>query len=266
MAMKWSLNTYQTAQNWELDELIRQAKAAGFDGIEFLMDFGQKHGVEAYAETPWLRTVKEKVGASGLEFASVTSCASFHSLDDGERVEAMNRARKSIDIAHDFGCRHVRVLGDRVPEDDTRERVLASVTASMRELARFAQPLGITVAMEMHGSFTDPELSVPMAQAVDMPNFGLVFNSQFRENAPTGWRLPTGGSIRPLYDQFRPYLTQIHTHQMERPDQLPMYQELFRLLKADGWDGYVAMEAAYTGPDPEKVLRLYTALFHTMIA
>ena len=45
MGMKWSLNTYQTGQNWELDELIRQCKAAGFDGIEFLMDFKQKHGV-----------------------------------------------------------------------------------------------------------------------------------------------------------------------------------------------------------------------------
>ena len=85
MPMKWSLNTYQTAQNWEIDELIRQAKAAGFDGIEFLMDYGQKHGVEANADAGWLRTVKEKMDASGLEFASVTSCASFHSLNDAER-------------------------------------------------------------------------------------------------------------------------------------------------------------------------------------
>jgi hypothetical protein len=285
MAMKWSLNTYQTAQNWEIDELIRQAKLAGFDGIEFLMDFGQQHGVESNADPAWLKTVEDKVDASGLEFASVTSCASFHSLDEGERVEAMDRASKAIRIARDFGCRHVRVLGDRVPEDETRETVLRNVTDCMRELARQAQQYGITVAMEMHGSFTDPDLSVPLAQAVDMPNFGLVFNSQFRENAETGWRLPPGGwntllgaktapagepyptsSIRPLYDRFRPHLTQIHTHQMERPDQLPMYQELFRLLKADGWNGYVAMEGAYTGPDLEKVLRLYTALFRTMSA
>ena len=266
MAMKWSLNTYQTAQNWELDELIRQAQAAGFDGIEFLMDFDQKHGVEANADPAGLHTVKEKIDASGLEFASVTSCASFHSLNDAERAEAMDRAAKSIRIARDFGCQHVRVLGDRVPEDGTRETVLENITHCMRELARQAQPDGITVSMEMHGSFTDPNLAVPLAEAVDMPNFGLVFNSQFRENAQTGWRLPPDGSIRPLYDRFRPHLTQIHTHQMERPDQLPMYQELFRLLKADGWNGYVAMEAAYTGPDPEKVLRLYTALFHTLAA
>src|SRR5437763_5340988 len=146
MPMKWSLNTYQTAQNWELDELIRQAKAAGFDGIEFLMDFGQKHGVEANSDAGWLRTVKEKVDASGLEFASVTSCASFHSPDDAERGEAMGRARNTIRIARDFGCRHVRVLGDRVPEDSTRATVLRNVTECMRELARLAQPDGITVA------------------------------------------------------------------------------------------------------------------------
>lgn len=266
MPMKWSLNTYQTAQNWELDELLRQAKQAGFDGIEFLMDYKQKHGVEANADPAWLRTVKERVDASGLEFASVTSCASFHSPDQAERAEAMDRASKSIRIARDFGCRHVRVLGDRLPEDNSRETILRNVIECMRDLARQAQPDGITVAMEMHGSFTDPELALQVVKGVDMPNYGLVFNSQFRENAETGWRLPPGGSIRPLYDMFRPSLTQIHTHQMERPDQLPMYQELFRLLKADGWNGYVAMEAAYTGPDPEKVLRLYTALFHTLTA
>src|SRR5260370_22238224 len=173
MAMKWSLNTYQTAQNWEIDELIRQAKAAGFDGIEFLMDFRQKHGVEANADAAWLGTVKEKVDASGLEFASVTSCATFHSLNEAERAEAMDRASKSIRIARDFGCPHVRVLGDRVPEDATRETVLGNITGCLRELAKQAQPNGITVSMEMHGSFTDPNLSVPLAETDVYPKSPL---------------------------------------------------------------------------------------------
>ena len=37
-------------------------------------------------------------------------------------------------------------------------------------------------------------------------------------------------------------------------------------LVENGYSGYVANESAYTGPDPEKVLRLYTALFQTMIS
>jgi hypothetical protein len=53
---------------------------------------------------------------------------------------------------------------------------------------------------------------------------------------------------------------------MERPTELPYWQEFFRYAKQDGYNGLVCNEAAYTGPDPEKVLRLYTALFETLIA
>ena len=42
--MKWSLNTYQTAQDWSLKETLRIAKETGYDGVEFLMDFDQPHG------------------------------------------------------------------------------------------------------------------------------------------------------------------------------------------------------------------------------
>jgi len=52
----------------------------------------------------------------------------------------------------------------------------------------------------------------------------------------------------------------------KRPEELPRWQEWFGLLKQDGYQGYVANESAYTGPDPEKVLRMYTALFQTMTA
>ncbi len=49
---------------------------------------------------------------------------------------------------------------------------------------------------------------------------------------------------------------------MERPEEWRYYQEFFRLLARDGYNGYVSNECAYQGPDPEKVLRLYTTLFH----
>ena len=69
-----------------------------------------------------------------------------------------------------------------------------------------------------------------------------------------------------MYDRFRPYLTSIHVHAMEPPDVFPHYRELFSLLRADGWDGWVSQESAYRGPDPEKVLTLYTALFRAFTA
>ena len=230
------------------------------------MDFAQPHGVEADASPERLAEVQQSMAMAGLSIACVTSCAHFHDLDATTRDENLRKARRTVDIAADWGCRHVRVLGDRVPEDGTKAQVLDQVTGCLRELADYAAPREITVSLEMHASFADPDYSVPVAERVDRRNFGLIFNSQFRgggERNPA-WGVQAGEAIRGMYDRFRPYLTSIHTHEMEPPDLLPHYRELFTLLKEDGWDGWVSQEAAYRGPDPEKVLALYTALFHAL--
>ena len=44
--MKWSLNTYQTCQEWELGRILDTAAVTGYHGVELLMDYKQKHGFE----------------------------------------------------------------------------------------------------------------------------------------------------------------------------------------------------------------------------
>ena len=44
--MQWSLNTYQTCQEWELGRILDTAEATGYHGVELLMDYKQKHGFE----------------------------------------------------------------------------------------------------------------------------------------------------------------------------------------------------------------------------
>ena len=34
--MKWSLNTYQTCQEWELGRILDTAEATGYHGVEFV--------------------------------------------------------------------------------------------------------------------------------------------------------------------------------------------------------------------------------------
>src|SRR5262249_50821505 len=152
-----------------------------------------------------------------------------------------------------IGCDHVRMLGDRLPAEEAgRQQVLTNVAAALRELGEYARPKAITVSVEAHGSFTDPTYAVRVVQEADPPNVGIVFNSQWRVGAEEGWRLPPDAdSIAPLYDLLAPYITSVHTHQMERPELWRYYQEFFRLLVRDGYAGYVSNECAYTGPDPE---------------
>jgi sugar phosphate isomerase/epimerase len=262
--MKWVLNTYQTAQDWELERIIEVCQATGYEGIEFLQDFGQKHGLEADAPDEHVLAVRQKMQAAGLIIASLTSCCHFHDPDEAGRRKNIAQVRRVIDEAAAIGCDHVRVLGDRLPEDEAgRESVLAHVAAALKELGTYAQPGGITVSIEAHGSFTDPAYAVRVVREAALPNVGIVFNSQWRVGAATGWGLPADApSIAPLYELLAPYLTSVHTHAMEQPAVWRYYQEFFRLLSRDGYRGYVSNECAYQGPDPEKVLRLYTTLFH----
>lgn len=261
--MKWVLNTYQTAQAWNVERIIEVCQATGYEGVEFLQDFSQQHGIEANAPDTHVLAVGQRMQETGLLVASLTSCCVFHALEEAERRRNIEQVKHVIDQAEIIGSDHVRVLGDRLPNDEQdRNLILSNVAAALHELGAYAAPKQITVSIEAHGSFTDPIYAVQVVREANLPNVGIVFNSQWRVGAQEGWQLPIDArSIAPLYDLIAPYLTSIHTHAMEQPHEWRYYQEFFRLLVRDNYQGYVSNECAYRGPDPEKVLGLYTTLF-----
>jgi len=253
--MKWSLNTYKTAQDWELDYLIEMAKKTGYHGIEFLMDYNQRHGLEW--DTPRERwdEVKRKMEEAGLEFASLTSCQVFHHPTEEERRKSVERVKRVIDMAHFFGCKHVRVLGDRFTSEN-RDEVIRNVGSCLRELGEYAEEYGITVSIEMHGSFTDPDPALEVISIADRPNVGLVFNCV--------WPNVTIETVDEFHDRIMPYVTMVHAHRVEDPATFEFYRRMFAKLKERGFDGYISNESAYTGPDPEKVLAMYVALYRAL--
>ena len=265
--MKWTLNTYQVGQKWSLDHLIEMCAKTGYPYIEVLQDFQQPHGLEWDTPEAKYQEAKAKFDAAGLRFGSLTSCQTFHAAEESERQASVTRVKRVIDMAKLVGCDHVRVLGDQLPKDEAaRVPVVDNIAACIEELGEYAGP-DIAVSIEVHGSFTDPHYALMVVEKVGLPNVGLVFNSQWPVGKPWRYSLPEGTpSIRPFFEMIYPYLTSVHLHAMENPDTLRYYQEFFALLVENGYSGYVANEAAYTGPDPEKVLRMYTAMFQTMIS
>ena len=264
MGLRWVLNTYQVAQDWDVPTLCRIAAETGHQGVEFLQDYRQAHGLEADAGPAHRQQVREALAARGLECASLTSCMRFDHAAAEARAAAEAQVRAVIAVAPEMACRHVRVLGDRLPDEPgERHEVVQRVAESLHGLGSYAASAGITVSLEVHGSFSDPEPCRQVMQAVGLPNVGLVFNSQFRAGAERGWALPCGApSIRPLYEHIGQWFSAVHTHELEHEP--GYYRELFALLRVAGWSGFISNECAYRGPDPERVLRLYTALFRAL--
>lgn len=255
--MKWALNTYQTCQDWELSEILEVAERTGYHGVELLMDYQQKHGLEWDTPEDRWQLIKDRVDASGVVISSLTSCQNFHSPDADDRVASVRRVKRVINMTEFMGCNHVRVLGDRF-DDNTRDAVVGYVTDALKELGEYARPKGITVSIEMHGTFTDPDPAMEVIEGVNLSNVGFVFNSQF-----VGCE---SGSIEPLFSRIAPHITAVHTHKAEAPETFEHYRQMFQWLKRIGFEGYISNECAYRGPDPEKVLTLYVALFKAFVA
>jgi sugar phosphate isomerase/epimerase len=93
-------------------------REAGYEGIVFLQDFGQPHGLEASASDDHVRSVREKMAMAGLIVSSLSSSCSFHSLDESERRRNINQSKRVIEQAVIIGCDRVCVLGDKLPDDD----------------------------------------------------------------------------------------------------------------------------------------------------
>lgn len=255
--MKFALNTYQTAQDWTLRQTLEMCQKTGYEAVELLMDFNQPHGVEWNTPREQWKPLNMTIRRSGIAVSSLTSCQVFHHADAADRAESVERVKRVIEMAHYMGCAHVRVLGDQF-NDENRSDVVGWAADALRELGEFAAPSGTTVSIEMHGSFTDPDAAMAVIEAVDLPNVGFVFNSQF-----VGCE---GGGIEPLFSRAAPHITAVHTHQAEAPATFELYRQMFQWLKRIGFDGYISNECAYRGPDPEKVLALYLALFKAMAA
>ena len=153
--MRWSLNTYQTCQAWELGRILDTAEATGYHGVELLMDYEQQHGFEWDTPREAWDGLKAQVDASGVVISSLTSCQNFHSENAADREETVRRVTRVIDMAAFMDCDHVRVLGDRYT-DENRDAVVGYVTEGLKALGAYAGEKGITVSIEMHRLFHRP--------------------------------------------------------------------------------------------------------------
>lgn len=97
--MKWALNTYQTAQDWDVERIIEVCQATGYEGVEFLQDFGQQHGIEADTPEAHVLAVARRMREAGLLVASLTSCCIFHAPQEAERWRNIEQVKRVVDQA-----------------------------------------------------------------------------------------------------------------------------------------------------------------------
>jgi sugar phosphate isomerase/epimerase len=249
--MKPCLLTYNLAKSWSLPKLVEMAHRCGFAGLEFRAEAGHEHGVELERTPAERRAIRERIEDAYLEAACIGTGCLYESPDPAQRQANVDQTKRYVGLARDLGCRRVRVFGNNVPVGVSRQHCVGYVSESLRQLGEFAEPYGVDVLLEMHGQFNYWGFARTAVELADHPRVALVYNCDERDIV--------AGSVASTYGRVRSLVRHVHLHDFA--GRYP-YPELFALLRADGYDGYLSSEVELKGePTREDYLATYAALF-----
>jgi sugar phosphate isomerase/epimerase len=247
--MKLSLLTYNLAKDWELDRILKAARAFGFAGIELRVEANHAHGVELERTPAERRAIRDRIEDAYLEVAGLGTSSRFDSPDPAKRQAMVERTKRYIELAADLGAPRIRVFGNDMPAGVSRDECLGYVGACLAELGEFAEGYDVDVLLEMHGQFNYWGFARAAVEIADHPNVAIVYNCDPRDLV--------AGSVAATYSQVAGLIRHVHMHEFVGP--FP-YPELFELLEADGYDGYFSSEVE-SEVTAEHLLGMYANLF-----
>jgi sugar phosphate isomerase/epimerase len=228
-------------------EQIAIVREAGYAGIELVSD--PQGSLDARSlDGPGRRALRELLDASGLALPSIAAHGNLLQTDPERRAEQLARIQAGIDLAADLagpeGPPCVVTMTYGRPETYVAQR--EEIAAGCEELARYAAPKGVTVALEPHvgQAFDLPEKVAWLMERAGSPHFRLNFdNSHFEV---------MGRDLAEYVPLLTPYA--VHTHLKDQRGLSPQHEFLvpgegdfdypryLRAMAVAGYGGFVTVE------------------------
>jgi sugar phosphate isomerase/epimerase len=240
--------TYNVCKDWDLETLIKNLEAAGFEAVE--LRTGHKHGVEIALSPAERKAVAARFAKSKVRLLSYGSTCEFHSPDPSVRRKNIDEGKQWIDLAHDTGAWGVKVRPNGLTPGLTPEQTFSNIGTALRELGDYGAGKGVEIWMEVHGKDTQlPPNSAAIMRAANHEQVGVCWNSNATD--------VVNGSVKPSFDLLKRWIKNVHI--TELASNYP-YREFFRLLREAKYERYTLCEAQES-KEPERFLRWYRALW-----
>ncbi len=225
-----------------IEEMCRRANELGYEGIEPRTESGHAHGVEVETSMTEREAIRATAERAGMSICCVAVSSAF--ADPMQAPKAVGQASREIDLAADVGCPRLRVFGGDHKGVD-REAAVDSMIRSLSSLADHAAERGVTICVETHDAWCEPQALAGVTEAVNHP--AIAVNWDVMHTQRQG-----GASMAEAYARLKPWIRHVHIHDgldtLERLLLLPIgtgdfdHSQVLRLLKADGYDGYLSGE------------------------
>ena len=161
--------------------------------------------------------------------------------------------KEYVRLAHDVGALGVKVRPNGIPKGEDPETAFKRIGAALHEVGEDAEGQGVEIRVEVHGPGTSEWPGFArIIELADHPNVGVCWNSN-PQDVPKG-----GSSIAGNYKLVAGKVRTVHLRDLT--DEAYPWRELFRLLAADGFNGFTMAEIPES-PDPDRVLRYFRSLW-----
>jgi len=241
--------TYNVLKDWDLETIIRNLEAAGFEAVE--LRTGHKHGVEPSLTAAQREQIRARFQKTKVRLLSYGSTCEFESPDAEVRRKQVEIGKQWVDLAHDTGAWGVKVRPNGLPKGVPIETTVQNIAASLRELGDYGQGHGVEIWMEVHGPTTqNPPVSAAIMKATKHANVGVCWNSNEVD--------VVNGSVKQNFELLKPWIRNAHINDLS--NNYP-WRELFTLLRNSGYERYTLCEVDPPSKEPERFLHYYRALW-----
>lgn len=242
--MKLSFTTLG-CPDWNLEDIARNAKSYGYDGIELRTAPDGNH-LSPDASASEAQRVAKLFRDAGVPVMSIMGYTRFAFLDQAEITKNQELMRKLIPMAVAMQVPFIRTFAGQLPKGADRDRIVRNVAEALKPLAAEAHAQGITIGLETHDDWCGGDLVMQVVNIINSKGFGIVYDiyNAFHSGIEP-WDV--------TYEKVKAHIVYCHLkdgytgldgnahYVFLGAGDLPVREMLAR-FKSDGYDGFFSFE------------------------
>jgi sugar phosphate isomerase/epimerase len=247
--MKLGTVTYNLAQDWDVETLIKNCEQTQFEGVELRTTHA--HKVEVDLTKQQREEVRKRFQGSRVQLMGLGSAFDYHTTDAGKLKKDIEATKEYIVLAHDVGASGVKVRPNGLPKEVPVEKTLEQIGRSLRELGEFGEGYGIAIRLEVHGQGTSllPNIRKIM-EVANHRQVGVCWNSN-----PTDL---DGQGFEHNFDLVKEKIFSVHMRDLYLEDY--PFRRLMTRLNEIGFAGFCLAEIPASA-DAVRLMKYYRGLW-----
>lgn len=249
---EWSYHKALWAKEFTNLDFAAKARALDIDGIEYVNQFFK----DKAEDTNYLNQMNQRAADNGVTqvLIMVDGEGGLGSLDEKDRMEAVEKHYKWVNAAKYLGCHSIRVNAFGV---GTREEVGAAAVDGLGKLSEYAAKENINVIVENHGGWSSDGkwlsgvmTQIGMDNCGTLPDFG---NFCVEREGGKPWGTPCVKEydkylgMQELMPHAKAVSAKSHNFDADGNEPDIDFLRIMKIVKEHGYDSFVGIEYEGSG-------------------